>query len=233
MKEEMKVALLRSYDLRVVAGKKQAERGVTDVGNRAQITAGTHMNTISELIVEDLIASGISKRSLFYNKKDSEIPGWFRATKQWDILAFDKDQLVAAIELKSISSSYGNNMNNRTEEALGEAIDAKFSMNRGLLNRVTPPILAYAMIVKKDETSQAICKKPSSHHFSYDPIFEDTSYLDRFSILCQRLRREEIFGAVWFVVVDPVARTVEEPVPELSYERFLSEIKGRVEAFKL
>jgi type II restriction enzyme len=231
MREDMRKALLRSYDLRVEAGEIQIERGVVDVGFRSQVTSGKHLDEIAAIISEDLMSMGVSEDRIFYKNKDTEIPGWFRATKQWDILAFSDDQLITAVELKSISSSFGNNLNNRTEEAVGEAIDAKFASDRGLLNRVIPPLFAYALIVRKNEESSSLCKKPNSHHFQPNEAFMSATYLDRFRIMCERLRRENIYGAVWFVVVDPDAGEVSEPVKELSYEAFLKEIEGHVGAF--
>ena len=50
--------------------------------------------------------------------------------------------------------------------------------------------------------------------------------------MCERMRNESICGAVWFVVVDPVNDTVEEPVDELSYEVFISDIHNHVRMFK-
>ena len=82
-------------------------------------------------------------------KNGNTIPGWFRATKRWDVLAFGGDQLIAAIELKTISSSYGKNANNRVEEAIGDAVDADFAVKRDLLNRVIPPLFAYALISRR------------------------------------------------------------------------------------
>jgi len=68
-----------------------------------------------------------------------EIPGWYRPNKQWDILAFDGKSLVSAIELKSIGSSYGNNFNNRTEEALGSATDASAAVKYNMFVNEQPP----------------------------------------------------------------------------------------------
>lgn len=230
MEEVMRQALLRSYDLRRQAGEDQVKRGKTDTGNRSQTTSGKHMDGIEDVIADDLVRLGVRSDSIFMKSKDS-IPGWFRATKKWDVLAFDGEQLMTAIELKSISSSYGKNLNNRVEEAVGSAVDADFAMRNKLLNRITPPLFAYAMVIKKDAESSSRCKDPAPDHFRVDPVFNDSSYIDRFRILCERLRRDRIYGAVWFVVVDPDNEEVCEPVPELSYEAFLAEIGGRVKAF--
>ncbi len=231
MREDMKRALLRSYDLRIHAEEMQLERGTIDVGTRSQVTAGKHLDEVVGMMAGELIGFAAGNGSVFYGKNGVDIPGWFRASKQWDILAFKGDQLIAGIELKSVSSSYGNNLNNRLEEAIGEAVDAKFANDRGLINHVIPPLMCYALIVKKEKESESIRKNPSSSHFPVDPVFEGTSYLDRFRIMCERLRREGIYGAVWFVIVDPENGAVEEPVPELSYEAFLHELKAKVESF--
>ncbi|MBR6204228.1 MAG: hypothetical protein IKQ60_04100 [Candidatus Methanomethylophilaceae archaeon] len=231
MREGMKRALLRSYDLRKQAGDLQIEKGTVDIGLRSQVTSGKHMDEIASHIVLELENMGVDKNSIYAGNKNVDIPGWFRAIKKWDVLAFKDSQLITGIELKSISGSYGNNINNRVEEAIGEAIDAKYANDRGLINHVTPPLMAYALIVKKDSESSSNCKKLTSHHFDFDPVFENTSYIDRFRIMCERLRRENIYGAVWFVVVEPITGKIEEPVKELSYDTFLAEIEGRVKTF--
>lgn len=50
--------------------------------------------------------------------------------------------------------------------------------------------------------------------------------------MCKRLRCESLFGAVWFVVVDPIDRCVIEPNPDLTYEKFIAEINGRIRVFQ-
>jgi hypothetical protein len=51
-------------------------------------------------------------------------PGFFRPTKHWDMLVVYRGELVAALEFKSqVGPSFGNNFNNRSEEAIGTAHD--------------------------------------------------------------------------------------------------------------
>ncbi len=61
-----------------------------------------------------------------------------------------------------------------------------------------------------------------------DSMFENTTYIDRFMILCQRLRQENIFNAVWFIVVNPETGNVYEPDSDLNYDSFVAEIKGKI-----
>ena len=61
---------------------------------------------------------------MMMGRKVLTLPGFFRPTKLWDLLIINQGGLVAALELKSqVGPSFGNNFNNRTEEALGTAVD--------------------------------------------------------------------------------------------------------------
>ena len=50
------------------------------------------------------------------------------------MLVIDRDQLIAALEFKSqVGPSFGNNFNNRTEEAIGTAHDLWTAYREGAL----------------------------------------------------------------------------------------------------
>ena len=66
---------------------------------------------------------GVPEACIYRNRR-VQLPGWFRAEKQWDLIVKVKDELVAVLELKSqVGPSFGNNFNNRSEEAIGSATD--------------------------------------------------------------------------------------------------------------
>jgi hypothetical protein len=67
-------------------------------------------------------AVGVEERSIFHHK-NVELPGYYRPTKKWDFLVLIDGRLVAVVETKSQVGSFGNNFNNRTEEAVGSAAD--------------------------------------------------------------------------------------------------------------
>jgi hypothetical protein len=62
-------------------------------------------------------------RAHVYCEKYVELPGWYRPEKKWDLLIVSDGKLLAGIEFKSQVGSFGNNYNNRTEEAIGSATD--------------------------------------------------------------------------------------------------------------
>src|SRR5690242_1631074 len=83
---------------------------------------GKHMDGFCELAKRVVVEGGMPEGSIHLGSK-LELPGYFRPTKQWDMLVVHNGCLVAAIEFKSMGKSFGKNYNNRIEEALGSATD--------------------------------------------------------------------------------------------------------------
>lgn len=99
---------------------KQKLKGQADQGLRSAVTGGAQMDGFIHLLTELITRAGIPERFVF--KKRIELPGFFRPTKEWDLLVVKDQTLIAAIEAKSqVGPSFGNNFNNRTEAALGSA----------------------------------------------------------------------------------------------------------------
>ena len=77
------------------------------------------MDGFVRFFMDLVIASGIPKECVYCHTA-LELPGFFRPTKEWDFLVVKKGMLIAGIEAKSqVGPSFGNNFNNRTEEAMG------------------------------------------------------------------------------------------------------------------
>jgi hypothetical protein len=70
------------------------------------------------------------------------LPGFFRPTKLWDLLVIRDRELVAALAFKShVGPSFGNNFNNRAEEALGTAADFWTAFREGAFGKTPRPFL--------------------------------------------------------------------------------------------
>lgn len=217
----MSRALFAMYDLMDDAGFRQEERGRHDQGARAKVTSGKHLDRVADVIRDDLISRGFDASDVLVGGRSLTLPGWFRMAKDWDMLAFDGGDLLAAVELKSINSSFGNNANNRTEEALGSAVDAAHAIKGWLIpSENVMPALAYVLVIRDCDGSRrtASNRKPV---YPADDVFTDTSYLDRLTIMCRRMLEERIYQAVWVVYVDTEQRVITEPDPALSYDRFI------------
>jgi hypothetical protein len=118
------------------------------------------------------------------------LPGFFRATKNWDLLVMHGSQIAAIFELKSIGSSFGNNLNNRREEAIGSGHDFQTAYREGAFGENTPrPFLGWVMIMREcpQSTSEV---KPKGKFFPVFPEFKGASYAKRADILCRKLVQE-------------------------------------------
>ena len=232
MNNNIKHAILELFKLQNEASENQRKHGHSDRGARSGVTSGKHLDPLAKEICNELMNCGLSEKDVFFGNKNMELPGWFRPTKQWDILAFYEKKLIVAVELKSISSSFGNNANNRTEEAVGSAVDANSAVKYNLYGNGYPPIFCYVLIVKSDADSRRVVHRPNEPHYKSDKTFYDISYIDRLGIMCQRLLAERLYDAVWFVAVDPTDQTISEPQPSLTYEKFITRIKSQVDLVK-
>jgi hypothetical protein len=102
---------------------RQLQTGKADQGLRSAVTGGAQMDGFIDLFTSLIVAAGIPEQFVF-RKRAVELPGFFRPTKEWDLLVVRDKTLLAAIEAKSqVGPSFGNNFNNRTEEAMGSALD--------------------------------------------------------------------------------------------------------------
>src|SRR6266571_4835864 len=89
---------------------------VHDQGRRAEVTGGKQLDGFLRVIRDLLKDGGITNAEVFTGQIDSYLPGYFRPTKRWDLLAIADGNLLACIEVKSQAGpSYGNNFNNRIE----------------------------------------------------------------------------------------------------------------------
>ena len=104
-------------------------------------------------------------------------------------------RLIAAIELKSqVGPSFGNNFNNRTEEAIGTAHDFFVAYREGALGSQPPPFVGWFMLVEDAPASRSPVRDKSPN-FKVFPEFEGASYLRRYDILCQRMVKEKLYSA--------------------------------------
>jgi hypothetical protein len=122
------------------------------------------------------------------------LPGFFRPTKQWDVLVVHHGRLLAALELKSLCGpSFANNANNRCEEALGSAYDFRKAQSEGLFGPGAAPFLGYFILVEDAAgSSKPVASK--SPHFATDPCFKSASYQRRMQVMCERMIQQQLYA---------------------------------------
>jgi hypothetical protein len=84
------------------------------------------------------------------------LPGYFRPTKLWDFLVVNEGRLIAALEFKChVGSSFGNNFNNRTEEAIGTSHDLWAAYRKGAFGKQERPFVGWLMVIEDAPKSRA------------------------------------------------------------------------------
>lgn len=97
------------------------------------------MDSFVKLFCDLLILNRVPEKSIFTDFS-LELPGFYRPNKKWDLLVVDRGRLIIAIEFKSqIGPSFGNNFNNRTEEAIGSALDLWTAYREGVFGSYKAP----------------------------------------------------------------------------------------------
>lgn len=230
--EEFEESVRDYWRVRAGQRRRQEERGVVDVGGRAETTGGQQMKSLTQLVAQVFVDEGFPEESVRF-EGSLDIPGYYRPTKAWDLLVVHEDILVAAVELKSIASSFGNNLNNRIEEGVGSAEDVRTAYREDLLGP-TRPWLGYFFMIADEEKSQRPVGLRSRPVVPMDPIFSDAShrnktvsYQRRAEIFCRRLVREQLYDAACFVVSAKGSEAdVLQPADDMTFGRFVASIKG-------
>ncbi|MCT9263214.1 PaeR7I family type II restriction endonuclease [Acinetobacter junii] len=216
---------------REAAKLKQINTGKADQGERAGVTAGKNMDGFLELILEVIQQNGLGHAEIYQNKAMLTLPGYFRPTKLWDLLVLYKGELIAAIELKSqVGPSFGNNFNNRTEEAIGTAHDLWTAYREGAFGKQSRPFVGWLMVVE-DAAESRKPVKDRSPHFPIFQEFKNASYLQRYDVLCQRLVQEQLYTNATILVSERSAIT-EGKYSELSnmtgLKTFITSLAGHI-----
>lgn len=219
------------WNVRQQQQQKQAISGSADAGTRGAVTGGAQMAALERLVVDVLLLSGLDQLDI-RTRTALELPGYFRPEKQWDLLVVSRSQLVTAIEFKSqVGPSFGNNFNNRVEEALGSATDLWTAYREGRFGSSPRPFLGYFFLLEDCEKVHRPIKNEEPY-FNVDPIFQRASYSKRYEILCRRLVLERIYDAVCLTLTtnEPTPR-ITHPAEDLSFHRFVAELQGTAYRF--
>jgi type II restriction enzyme len=206
--------------------QRQIQSGRVDAGTRGSVTGGQHMQPLQDVIAEQfepLTRIGARIRQ----EAKIPVPGFYRRLKNWDIVVTLGDVLVAAIECKSQVGSFGNNFNNRTEEAIGNAVDLWRAYEAGLTGTVRP-WLGFVFVIEEATKSTSVVRDAGTPVYRPDPAFDNSSYTDRYRILFERLVRERLYDAACLISTRNGEGISGEPAPEVSTQNLTAAITGRV-----
>lgn len=222
-----------------------SERLKEVVSRMAQVRAAkivrsdSHLQALGNLIRSIFVAEGFDGDDVLIKTQDEEekkrrkkkgknltLPGYFRATKDWDLLVMEKDILVAAVEFKSMSTSAVKNVKNRVEEVLGSGTDLWAAHDAGYLGLIRP-WLGYFLILEHSSEITAV-PRIGKANFPVDETFRDLSYVERWQTACKRIVDRGVYDTACLIVsTENSAEPFYEPDHDLSFDRFASAIKSR------
>lgn len=202
---------LEGYEKRV----SEAVKSFWNVRKISGVRSGKTLDAFVELLTWIVKNNGLPD-AVVVTGRQAQLPGFFRASKSWDVLVMNNDILIAAIELKSIADSFGKNANNRNEEAIGSGIDLKEAFEEDAFEGLTRLFTGYLLLVEdcpETHTTVQIQMKhframkdfmanPENRDVMYVkgnnglfPAIDGISYMDRFDLLCKRLMQKNLYTA--------------------------------------
>ncbi len=206
--------------------------GKKDAGNRSAVTGGKHLDGFIRLLTELLSEAGLPDSSIHVGA--TTLPGYFRPTKNWDLLVVVDGMLLASIELKAhVGPSFGNNFNNRVEEALGNSADLLTAYREGKFKPSQRPWLGW-MILLEDTPKSTTPVRVDEPHFEVFPEFKEASYAKRYELFCERLMRERLYDGVCLLLSDKTGGlkgAYGEPNPEFGFTVFATSLTAHAIAY--
>lgn len=213
--------------------------GVRDYGARADVTGGKHMDGFANLICDLVKEAGVLAECIYKGAK-TDLPGYFRPSKDWDLVIVADERLLALMELKSQAGpSYGNNCNNRVEEALGNATDLWTAFREKTFGRSKAPWAGYIMLLEESSGSTSPVRVAEPHFkirnefrdASYKKTRKSVSYAGRYELLCRKLVLERLYSSACLVLSDREGGQkgeFREPASDLRFVDFVSSLIGKL-----
>ena len=157
----LSAAVKHFWVIRKAQHKQQGSKtGRKDAGARGAVTGGKHADGFVKLIAAVCRDAGLRETQIHAREKKSRLlPGYYRPSKEWDLIVTSRKDLVAVVEVKSQVGSFGNNFNNRVEEALGNATDFWAAYRTGMYEPSQRPWLGYLFMLEETEKSKGKCAK--------------------------------------------------------------------------
>lgn len=212
-------------------GRATAAEDVAYAGKRAEVVGGKQLDGFLSTFCERLVAAGVSEHHIHIRRQVTHLPGFFRATKMWDLVVATDRELCAVVELKAqVGPSFGNNWNNRAEEAIGNATDLWHAYREGAFGDSPEPWVGYLLLLEDCEEvrSDVAVSEP---HFAVFPEFRSASYKRRYELLLRKLVRERLYSGTCLLLSAPEdageSVNYHEAAADLGVDRFIGGLLRR------
>ncbi len=225
-------AIAHYWEARRAQKKKQEDAGTIDTGTRSAVTGNTQMGAL-EVLASDILTGAGLEGSHVRIRTALELPSYYRPEKRWDLLVVANKTLICAVEFKSqVGPSFGNNFNNRVEEAIGNATDLWTAFREGWMGTSAPrPILGYFFLLE-DCPAVHTPVRNTEPFFPVDPDLKGVSYAKRYEMFCRRLVSERLYDVSCLTLSKATApHDARYPSPDLTFRRFAAELDAAARRF--
>lgn len=226
--EDLRIAIAGYWATKGTQREAAEAVSSTAEGTAKAVRGGGHFGSVAALLARFFTDAGYPESSIAIGGNGTVLPGHFRPNKAWDLVVVHDEVLVAAIELKALGApSYGNNFNNRVEEALGNSVD----LSQASLARLTgreKPWLGYFFLME-DSAESRLTRTPRRNPLL--PVadgWDGLSYEERFSVTGCRLIDEGLYDAVCYLTSSAREPVPREPEPRLDWRHFSAAIESRL-----
>lgn len=242
------------WNNRDLAKQKAIKKGLVNPDESAGVRGGQNHQAFNELIREVLATAKFNATGVHFNGTGLTIPGYYRFSKDWDVILKDADEnVVGAIEFKSIvggrlepklkkngepsqANSFGSNLNNRIEEAIGSASDLRGARKADFLKTNDPFFVGWVMVMEDHDDSKRAVGDPNGVYKNFpeaDVDFHGSSYLKRAKLFCHRAVESGLYDATALVVTPrpkPDAKiTYRDMDKDTSIKRFIEKLSAFAE----
>lgn len=229
---ELEVSDAVQWYWETLSGQAEEQRESEDStrGRRAEVLGGGQMDGFAGLIEDILVEAGVPRESVKHDYY-ATLPGFYRPEKEWDTAVVYNGELLAVVEYKSQASSFGNNLNNRAEEAVGSFTDLLEAYEDGVFEPSPAPWIGYLYLMADNESSRNV-PRLREVNFEVDDEFRDATYLDRVELLCLRMVRQRLVNEAAFILSDEeqgLEGEYWEPNQELRFKRFARALASHVQ----
>lgn len=227
-RQDFENAVAAYWDAKRTQNELSQIRNRVGAGTAGSVRGGKHFDAIAALLAKFFLDAGYPPDAIRITGRAAlALPGYYRPQKQWDVVIAHENTLVAAFELKALGApSFGNNYNNRVEEALGSAVDIR----RAALENLYPgekPWLGYFFIME-DAPGSRRPNRTDSGAFPIEPVWRNRSHQERFAIFCDRLMAEGLYDAICYVTSSSDNPTPNELASSLDWRHFSAAINARL-----
>ncbi len=217
------------------------------------VLAGKTLDAFVHIIEKTVQDSGLKDARAYTGKNTSQLPGFFRPHKCWDVVVIDNGKLIAAVEFKSQVGSIGNNFNNRTEEVLGSSLDLRTAIEESAFGDDANIFTGYIIVVEDSVASRTtptinmsffpvmtgFLLDESERNTSYAPREDSTyprakgiSYIDRYDVMCKRLMIKGLYTATALIAAPkdvPTEGTYNSISAQTSIQTFMLKLSNHCE----